>query len=62
MKAKTFDCVKMKHEIQQQILQEFSGLPVQEQRNRTRQMIESDPILGRLWRRARPAPHAASSQ
>ena len=57
-KTKTFDCVRMKHDIQQQILREFAGLTPEEQRRKTREMIESDPVLARLWRRAevhRPA-------
>ncbi len=50
MKAKKFDCVQMKHEIQRQILAGMAGLSPEEQRRRTEQEILSDPILGRLWR------------
>ena len=58
MKTKSFDCVKMKHDIQQQILQELTGLSLEQQRKRSQQLIESDPILARLWRRTRPAAPA----
>lgn len=53
MKDKQFDCVRMKHEIQQEILREMQSLSPEEQQRRTAQEIESDPVLGRLWRRAR---------
>ena len=53
MKSKRFDCVKMKHEIQQRILDEVAGLSPQEQRQKLEKDILSDPVLGPLWRRAR---------
>lgn len=53
MKEKTFDCVKMKHDIQQQILQEMSALSPEDQRRVTEERILADPILGPFWRRAR---------
>ena len=52
---KEFDCVRMKHEIQQEILREMRGLSPEEQRRRTEELILADPILGRLWRKARRA-------
>jgi hypothetical protein len=59
MSAKEFDCVQMKHEIQQRILAEFCGLSPQERRQRTEQMIQQDPLLARLWRQARRTRPAA---
>ena len=53
MKPKKFDCVKMKHDIQRQLLEEMAGLSLEEQRRRTEGQILSDPILGPLWRRLR---------
>ena len=61
MKTKRFDCVKMKHEIQQQILREWSGLSPDERRQKTREMIESDAVLARFWRRAEPAGDIAKA-
>ncbi len=54
---KKFDCVQMKHEIQQRLLAEMTGLSPEEQRRLTEERIESDPILARLWKRARPVPY-----
>ena len=51
MKSKTFDCVKMKHDIQQAILRDLAGLSPEQQRRKTEEMIESDPVLARIWRR-----------
>ena len=53
MKQKTFDCVQMKHEIQQRILRETQGLSTQQKRRRTEQAIAADPILGPIWRNVR---------
>ena len=50
-KAKTFDCVKMKWEIQQQIREEFAGVPEAEARHRQMQQVAQDPILGTLYKR-----------
>ena len=52
MKDKKFDCVRMKHEIQQEILREMESLSPEEQQRKTEQDIQSDPVLGRLWRHA----------
>lgn len=54
MKAKDFDCVEMKHAIQQRILEEFGGLSPEEQRRRTQELIQRDPLLA--YMAARP-PH-----
>ena len=53
MRQKTIDCVKMKHDIQQRILQETAGLSTEEQRRLTEQRILADPLLARIWREAR---------
>ncbi len=46
----------MKHEIQQAILQDLAGLSPEQQRRKTEEMIESDPVLARIWRRAQRVP------
>jgi hypothetical protein len=56
MKRKKFDCVQMKHEIQQHIMKELKGLSPEEQRRWTEEHISKDPILGPFWRRARRTP------
>ena len=53
MKEKTFDCVKMKHDIQQDILKEMAGFSKEKKRRRTEEAILEDPILGRIWKNAR---------
>ena len=50
MKEKRFDCVRMKHEIQQRIREENEGLSQEERRRRTEEAILADPVLGRIWR------------
>jgi hypothetical protein len=52
MKAKEFDCVQMKYDIQQEILRDFAGLSPDERRRRTEEMIAVDPILAGIWHRA----------
>jgi hypothetical protein len=51
MKKKKFDCVKMKHDIQRQLLKEFKGLSEAEQLRITESRIAADPILGAWWKR-----------
>jgi len=50
MKEKSFDCVRMKHEIQQRIREEIAGLSREERRRRTEEAILADPVLGPIWR------------
>ena len=57
MKKKTFDCVQMKHDIQQAILAELQGMPPAEQRRKTEEIIASDPLLARFWKPRRSLPH-----
>jgi hypothetical protein len=54
-KVKKFDCVKMKHEIQQKILKEMEELSPEEFREKSRQRILADPILGPIWRKIEQA-------
>lgn len=54
MKDKGFDCVRMKHQIQEGIAEEFKGLSVEERRLKTEAMICADPLLASLWRQAHP--------
>ena len=49
MKDKSFDCVCMKHDIQQRIREEMAGLSREEQRRLTEEAILADPVLGRIW-------------
>ncbi|HUT55734.1 MAG TPA: hypothetical protein VM658_20255 [bacterium] len=51
MKKKKFDCVKMKHDIQRQILKKFKGISEAEQQRITESRIAADPILGPWWKR-----------
>ena len=53
MKTKKFDCVRMKHEIQQAILEEMDALTPEERRRKTEERILTDPILGPVWSRSR---------
>ena len=55
-KNKTFDCVEMKHRIQDSILKELADLSPAERRRKTQELIESDPILARVWRNAPRVP------
>ena len=53
MTTKKFDCVQMKHEIQQRLLAEMAGLSPEDRRHLTEERISSDPVLGKLWKHAR---------
>ena len=41
-----FDCVKMKNDIQRQLLKEYEGLSLEERKIIMEKEISSDPILG----------------
>ena len=58
---KTFDCVKMKHDIQQKIHHEMAGFSKEEKRRRTEKAILSDPVLGHIWKNVRRVRTAQSS-
>jgi len=53
MKPKTFDCVQMKYDIQQQLLKEMAGLTPRQRHEHFEEHVNKDPILGPFWRRAR---------
>jgi hypothetical protein len=48
---KTFDCVRMKHEIQQKLLERMRDMTPEEQRRFTEDIILSNPKLARFWKR-----------
>ncbi len=50
-KEKEFDCVKMKHDIQDKILQDMKNYTPEEWRRLRQERILSDPLLGPMWRR-----------
>ena len=52
---KTFDCVRMKHEIQQKLLEKMRDMTPEEQRRFTEETILSNPELARFWKRPDPA-------
>ncbi|MBI4569102.1 MAG: hypothetical protein HY719_11970 [Planctomycetes bacterium] len=60
MKKKTFDCVEMKHRIQEQHLKLFEGKSDVEQREMVRAAIAGDPRLARFWKAAKRAVRASS--
>ena len=53
MIKKDFDCVQMKHEIQQRLLEEMKGFSIEEEIRWTKELIASDPVLGPFWKKAR---------
>lgn len=50
---KTFDCVRMKWDIQRKQREELGTLPEAERRRVLQERIEADPILGAFLRRVR---------
>jgi hypothetical protein len=52
MKKKNFDCVQMKHDIQQRLMDELKGLSYEEQWAITEKRILANPILGPFWKNA----------
>lgn len=48
---KTFDCVEMKVEIQQKLLDEIAELGEEEAARRRKERLSHDPILGPFLRR-----------
>ncbi len=53
MKDKTFDCVKLKNDIQQELLDEMRTLSPDEWNEATAKVISSNPILASIWKQAR---------
>lgn len=56
LKTKKFDCVKMKRDIQRDILDEFENIPEEEARKEMRRQIKKDPVLGPFLRKLRWPP------
>ena len=52
---KTFDCVRMKHEIQQKLLEKMRDMTPEEQRQFTEDTILANPKLARFWKPPKPA-------
>jgi len=50
VRNKTFDCVEMKWEIQQQMRKEFAGVPEAKAREIQMRQVAEDPILGPFYR------------
>lgn len=49
--VKKLDCVKMKNEIQAELMAEYDGLSGEEIRSRIQQKLgASDTVVARLWR------------
>ena len=46
MKKKKFDCVQMKHDIQQKLLKQTSGLSAEERNRRLDKALAANHILG----------------
>jgi len=55
MAKKAFDCVQMKDEIQQELLEKMRDMTPEEQRRFTEDAILSNPKLARFWKPPRPA-------
>lgn len=53
MKKKTFDCARMKWDIQRKLREEERGLSLVERQSLMRKKILEDPILGPWFRRVR---------
>lgn len=57
MKAgKDFDCVQMKWDIQQRLLNEFRGMDPTEARRIQRERVSADPLLGPFLERVKAVP------
>ena len=62
MKNKSFDCVQMKWEIQQEIRKKFAGIPEDQAREIQIRQVAEDPILGPLYRRLASEKTSAARQ
>jgi len=60
MKNKKFDCVKMKWDIQQQISNEFPGIPDKKIHEIQMAKVMDSPILGPFYKKLRPAKRAST--
>lgn len=50
MKAKTFDCIRMKEECQRVCQEAYGGLPLEERRKKMISEILANPVLGEIYR------------
>ena len=55
MKKKGIDCVRMKDEVQQKLLEKMRDMTPEEQRQFTEDTILSNPKLARFWKPLKPA-------
>jgi len=53
MKNKKFDCVRMKRDIQKQILKEFEGLSDEEAHKIQISRVLQNPLLGSFYKKVR---------
>lgn len=58
---KVFDCVRMKHEIQQKLLEKMRDMTPEEQRRFTEDIILSNPKLARFWKPPKPVTERAAN-
>jgi hypothetical protein len=59
---KTFDCVRMKAEIQERLLREIAELGEEEARKKRKERLLRDPILGAFLRAKKTTKKEASAQ
>ena len=52
-KNKTFDCVRLKWDIQQKIAEEFAGIPDEEAHRIQGERVANNPILGPFLKKVR---------
>ena len=62
MKHKDFDCVQMKWDIQQRLLDEETRLGEAEARSRREERLRNDPILGPFLQRLEAREHGRASE
>lgn len=51
MSERSFDCLRMKSEIQERLLDELQGLTPREQRRWIDQRLSASPVFGPMWAR-----------
>ena len=61
MKDKAFDCVQMKHEIQERLRREYAGLTWAERNRLVRAAVATDPHLAKLLHADAATPPDAAS-
>jgi hypothetical protein len=58
-KTKAFDCVEMKHDIQEKIIEETQGMTWEQERDHFRKTIEAGPIAD-LWNKLKAKQEKAN--